>query len=335
MQDIINIMRRLNLLISLSLSFSFFALSIAEAAPEEPPIAVVIKTPAGKQNRKVKKPRKKVTPIEKVECPEPVKCPDCAASAPTPVVECPAPVVCPQPEVCALTLEEAAAKKGNLNLSFALAFNKEKSSGLNKFNKESWLVSPWSLGFIVGAEYYFTERLSIFTNYSLAKTQFANAQTGIILVQNNDSTSAWDIGTKYNFAKYFDVRGHIGLRQDYSLYIDSLPYAYADDFWHGLFGFACGYHIWQNNRISFDGATGFDIYFPSTKSAYKLGTGDAINTEIKVSFKYKPDFFALFKYEYFQLKPSSFTQQSGNYFLFGFGINLRSKVLKSDFWSQN
>jgi hypothetical protein len=318
-------MKNLNLLLILPLLalFVYPAEVRSQTAAEEPPVAVVIKTPAGKIKHKK---HKKIVKLP-VECPTCPECPMCP-----PQVECPPQVICTE---CALTVPEALSKKDDLNIYFAVTLNKQKSVGLNKFGLDSWLTSPWSMGFMVGTEYYPTENFSLFTNYSYYGTAFANAQPGILLQQTGDTASKWDLGARYAFTRFLNAEGHVGLKQDYTLYVTTLPFATVDEFWHGLFGVTLGYHIWQNHRISFDGATGLDVYFPNTKTGYKSSTGTDINTEIKVTFKYKPEFFTSFRYEYFKLNPSNFTDQYAQYFMFGFGINFRSKVLKSDFWNRN
>jgi len=301
-------------LLTISLMFTFAGSVFAVTPNDDPPIAVVIKTPSGK--KKPRKPKPKVAPVV-------VECPQCT------------PTECPQPDECALTVPEAYSKKDNLNLSLALTLTQEKFSGLNQFAKDSWLNSPISMGFIVGAAYYWTEDFSMFTNYSLSGSAFNNAQPGVILVQNDESTSKWNLGARYQFSKYFDAMLYFGLRQDYSLYVDTIPYAIVDEFWHGTIGFGVGYYIWQNRRLGFSGQTAFELYPSTSKSRYSAGMGDAISTELKMTFKYKPEFFVSFKYEFSQTRLDTFTDQHGNYFQFGFGINFKSKVLRSDFWNQN
>ncbi len=320
-------MKNLNLLLVLPLLALFaFPFEVrSETTEKEPPIAVVIKTPAGKIKYKKRK-KRVVLPPEPVECPQ---CPQC------PQVECPPQVVCPQPEECALTVPEAISKKNNLDIYFAFTVNKQKSVGINKFGLDSWLTSSWLPGFLVGAEYHPTENFSLFTNYSYSGMNFRDAQPGIVLQQEENTVSKLDVGAKYAFAKFFNAQGYLGVKQDYTLYVSTLPFATVDEFWHGLLGVALGYHVWQNHRVSFDGVTGFDAYFPNTKADYKSKTGTAINTEIKATFKYKPEFFTSFRYEYFRLNPDNFPGQHGQFFMFCFGINFRSKVLKSDFWNQN
>ncbi len=319
-------MKKINLLLTMPLIVLLTAPAelSSQTVEEDPPVAVVIKTPAGKVKPKK---RKKIVKVPQQECPQCQDCPTCP-----PQVEC---EQCPAPIECALTVPEALSRKNDINISFAITLNKQKSEGLNTFGLSSWLTSPWSMGLTAGAEYYPLESLSLFTNYSYYGTAFANAQPGIILQQTNDSSSTWDIGAKYQFTRFFNVMGHFGLRQDYTLYVTTLPYATVDQFWHGLFGAAFGYHIWQNRRLSFDGTTGFDLFFPNTKTTYKASTGYDINTAIKMTLKYKPEFFVSFRYEYFKVNPDNFTEQYGQLFMFGFGINFRSKILRSDFWNRN
>ena len=296
---------------------------------EEPPIAVIIKTPVGQGKGKIKKKvRRKVAPI-----PQQAQCPECPKLEPVKTPECPAPAVvtateCPVLENCALTVPEAEAKKNDINLSLALTFSSKRYSGLNQFAKDSWLTSPLSAGFMVGADYYPTESLSFFTDYSLTGTAFADAQPGIILVQDSKTTSRWTMGAKYEFSKYFSAKGYFGLRQDYSLYINTIPYAVADEFWHGLFGLGVGYNIWQGNRIRFEGTTGFEIYFPGSKTAFTSNTGININTELRFTLKYKPAFFIAARYEFAKMETNTFTEQTSSYYMFALGINFRSKFLK-------
>jgi hypothetical protein len=324
-------MKNLNLLLTLPLIalFIYPAEARSESPVGEPPVAVVIKTPAGKVKHKKRKKIVKVVP-KPVECPKCAECPSCPAP-----VECPT-VQCPTPEECALTVPEAISRKNDLDIYFGFTLNKQKSDGLNKFGLDSWLTSPWSLGLLVGTSFYPTESFSIFTNYTYSGMAFANAQPGIILQQQGQTYSKWDIGTKYAFSRLFNAQLHLGLQQDYTLYVTTLPYATVDEFWHGFAGMAFGYHIWQNKKtLSFDGDTGFDVYFPNTKTGYKASTGYGINTDLKMTIKYKPEFFVSFRYEYFKTNPSNFMNQYGQNFMFCFGVDFRSKVLRSDFWNRN
>ncbi len=300
---------------------------------EDPPVAVVIKTPPGMVKKRPKVVKK---PMVCPKCEECQKCQECPACQVCP--EC-QPVCqdscCPAVEECALTVPEALSYKDDFNLFFALALNKQRSVGLNSAGLESWLTSPFSLGFMIGADYYFTEHFSVYTNYSFTKMGFDDTQPGIILLQDENTASKLMFGARYRFSEYFTADAHLGVKQDFTLYSDVIPYAIADRFWHGLFGAGLGYHIWDNRRVAFDGITGMDVYFPNTKALYKSNLGFAINTELKTTFKYKPEFFISFRYEYFRLGLSNFEGQSGHFFAFNFGVNLRTKMLRSDFWNRS
>ena len=128
---------------------------------------------------------------------------------------------------------------------------------------------------------------------------------------------------------------YLGLKQDFTMFSANLPLVEAESYWHGLLGIGMGYWIWQNRRIGFSGVTGFDLYFPNTKTDYRANTGWAVNTELRTTFKYKPEFFVSFRYEFFKLNLTNFTEQYAHLFMAGFGINIRSKVLRSDFWHRN
>jgi hypothetical protein len=322
-----NILKSLIILISFFLGHStYIHAQQIQVIEDDPPVAVVIKTPPGKPIKRKPKPKvtvKKTAPV----CPACPVCPECP-----PV--CPA-ICCPIQDECALTIPEALSYKDDFNIFVAFALNKQRSFGRNAAGLDSWLTSPWSLGFTLGTEYYFTERFSIYANYSFTQMAFDDTQPGIILIQNNRTASKAILGAKYRFSKYFGALLNLGLKQDFTLYSSSLPYAIADDFWHGLAGLGLTYHIWHGKRIGFDGITGFDFYFPSTKVSYKANIGYALNTDLKVTFKYKPEFFISMRYEFFKLNLDNFTGQYGHLFTANFGINFRSKVLKSDFWNRN
>jgi hypothetical protein len=319
-------MKKNNLLFVLSFLSFTLVLAIASdgivqaAEPEEPPIAVVIKSPSGIGKGKIKTKKRAIVVAPQPEC--------CAPKEP-------APMVCPELEECALTVKEAESKKNDLILSFALTFSSLRSSGLNQFNLASWLESPLSAGFMLSADYYPSETFSVFSDFSFAGTGFSNAQPGVILVQADKTRSSWNMGIRYDFAKHFNTKVYLGVQEDYTLYIDRFPFAMADEFWHGVFGTGLGYNIWQNRRIGFSGVTGFEIYLPGSKTIYTINTGFEINSEIRVTLKYRPELFVAFRYEYSKLKTNTFTDQGQSYYLFAFGVDLKSKFLKQDYESQN
>jgi len=281
--------------------------AFAKQAEGEPPIAVVIRPQTTPQHKKIVK--------KKVELPPP----------PQVIIE---EKVCPTCPTCPPAIGTKEEKRKLFSFSFALTLGKEKSFGKDSLGLDSWLVSPWSWGLMVGAEYNFTPYWSAFTDYYFAGSGFNDTQLGISLIQTDKTSSRWDVGAKYTFNKYVSLKGYIGLKQDYTLYITTLPFAKAEQFWHGLFGSAVGYHIWENDWVGTDGSTGLELYFPSTLSAFKARTGYALNTDVRFTFKCFPELFTFFRYEYFSVNPSNFTDQGGHYFLFGFGTTLSTRLIK-------
>jgi hypothetical protein len=214
--------------------------------------------------------------------------------------------------------ERFLPKKYNFGVSAAVTLNQERFFETNNLGEELRITSPWSAGFMMGAEYNFTEKFSVWTTYYLAGMLFKKPRGGATLFQADRYASCWDMGVKYVLSRYFNLQGYFGFKQDFNVYM-STPLVQVDEFWHGFFGTALGYHLWQVSRVSVDGVTGFELYLPVEQTGYRTSSGNAINTEIKVSLQYNPGPFAFFRYEFFQIRPNNFVGHYGHYFMFGFG----------------
>jgi hypothetical protein len=235
----------------------------------------------------------------------------------------PVPAPLPPPAPIATNIEN---KKHILGISLAIGANKEQSHGTHTQGGEAWLTSPWGVGASVMTEYNFTNSFSMFIDYSLDRVAFYAPPSDYVLTQNNKYSQYFDLGAKLALGRYFFVKSILGLKKDFSFSITTLPNAVVDQFWHGLWGVALGYNVWQNNSVCFSGETGIDIYFPTSKTGYKTGLGDAVNTLIKINFKSHPAFYTFFKYEFYQLRADIFTNQSGHRFLGGLGITFNMKL---------